>query len=86
MLNAAHDLHAFLIAATRGICDEQEKVHVTVSEFNRVVTCVIQCDPKDLKFIYSKLNHIKTIAIAIAQRNKSLVDLFVKEDVGDYVQ
>lgn len=79
-MNAAKDLESFVKSAVYGLVDHQDKVRIeVVTSGERTVTLIISCDPNDLKFIYSRSRAIKFIAIAIAQRHKTIVNLIVNE-------
>lgn len=84
MSAASKDLYAFLHAAIWGICDYQDEVQIEVCETPpKTVTLTVHCNPKDLKFVYAKAKHLKVIAIAIAQRHKSVVNILVADDGDD---
>lgn len=79
-MKATQDLHAFIESAVKGLVDAPEKARVeTIESGERTVTHIIHCDPDDLKFIYSRMKAIKFIAIAIAQRHKSIVNVLINE-------
>jgi len=85
MMSAMSDLHNFLYNAARGICDNQEQVKIEATQNGKMVTLVIGCAKEDLRFVYSKLQHLKAISIAIAQRNRAMVTVVVN-DGDDYVE
>lgn len=80
MSSAAEDLYAFVQGAVKGIVDDQHGIKIEAVESGaRTVTIIIHCNPSDLKFVYSRARAIKFIAIAIAQRHKSIVNIIINE-------
>lgn len=80
MKDASHDLYAFTYHALRGICNHANKIHITVMEAPpRTTTLFLDCAEEDRKFVYARLREIKIIAISIAQRHRSIVNILIDD-------
>jgi hypothetical protein len=80
MKDASHDLYAFTFHALRGICNHAEKIHIEVIETPpRTTSLILDCAAEDRKFVYARLRELKIIAISIAQRHHSIVNILIDD-------